>query len=66
MPLTDEQEERLSDILNELSSYRGLLTDWEMSFLDDQVRRYDEHGSEIRLSPKQWAVLNRMYDKVCA
>lgn len=64
MTITDEQEETLRLTLSVLDNERARLTRWELTFLDDQIKSYDEHGSEIRLSPKQWSILNRMYDKV--
>lgn len=64
MTITDEQEETLRLTLSVLDNERARLTRWELTFLDDQIKAYDEHGSEIRLSPKQWSILNRMYDKV--
>lgn len=64
MTITDEQEEDLRLLLSVLDNERARLTRWELTFLDDQMKAYDEFGSEIRLSPKQWSILNRMYEKV--
>lgn len=64
MALTDDQEQRLADILDTLMAARSKLSQWEQGFLDDQVKRYDQYKSAITLSPKQWGVLDRMLDKV--
>lgn len=64
MTITDEQEEGLRLTLSVLDNERARLSRWELGFLDDQIKAYDEHGSEIRMSPKQWNILNRMYEKV--
>lgn len=64
MNLSLELDEKLAFMLSTISESRKTLTEWEQGFFDDQVKRYDEHGANIHLSPKQWAVINRMYDKV--
>lgn len=64
MNLSLELDEKLSFMLSTIGENRKDLTEWEAGFYDDQVKRYDEYGAKINLSPKQWAVLNRMYDKV--
>lgn len=64
MPLTEEQEERLSLLLSELEANRKSLSDWERGFLDDQSKRFDQYGAKVFMSPKQFAVLERMYEKV--
>jgi len=64
MNLSLELDEKLSFMLSTIGENRKMLTEWETGFFDDQVKRYEEYGANINLSPKQWAVLNRMYDKV--
>lgn len=64
MNLSLELEEKLKFTLDTIAEHRKDLSDWERGFFDDQVKRYDEFGARMYLSPKQWAVLNRMYDKV--
>ncbi len=63
MPLSHEQEEKLNAIFNEVEGASNL-TAWERTFLKDQIDRYKEYGAGINLSPKQWAVLNKLYEKV--
>ena len=64
MSLTDEQEERFRLYIHALDDARTGLSDWERNFLDDQIKRYDQYGPKVTLSPKQWAVLDKMYDKI--
>ncbi len=63
MSLTDEQEEKFRFVVHTLDDARKDLSEWERNFLDDQLKRYDQYGSKITLSPKQWAVLDKMYEK---
>lgn len=63
MPLTLEQEEKLSFYISEIETNLKVLNDWEKTFYQDQAKRYDEHGSKINISPKQWAVLEKIYAK---
>jgi hypothetical protein len=64
MSLSDEQETKLANILETCLEGRKQLNDWERGFLDDQAKRYDEYKSRMSLSPKQWAILDKMYEKV--
>lgn len=64
MNLSLELDEKLRFMLETIGESRKDLSEWEQGFYDDQAKRYDEYGARINLSPKQWAVLNRMYDKV--
>jgi len=66
MPLTDDQEEKVRFMLSELDSdeARKIMNSWERDFVFDQVKRYDQYGSQMNLSPKQWAILDKIYEKV--
>ena len=64
MNLTLDQEEKLHHLMEEIAASRSKLNKWEAGFFEDQEKRYAEHGSQIFLSPKQWAVLNSLYEKV--
>ncbi len=46
------------------SNSDGKLSDWEKSFLGDQIARTDQYGDDIRISPKQQGVLERIYGKL--
>lgn len=64
MNVTIEQEEKLAHFIEIIAASRGKLNPWEQKFFDDQEKRYDEHGSKITLTGKQWSVLNSIYEKV--
>ena len=65
-PLSDDQEEKVRWMLSELDSdpARKIMNSWEQSFVSDQLKRYDTYGSEMSLSPKQWAILEKLHEKV--
>lgn len=59
-------EEQLDDIELKLKAFVELgdaanLTDWERSFMDDQVARFEQWGPRVRFSDKQMAVIDRIY-----
>lgn len=64
MPLTTEQESWLSDLLAKADDGHDRLSQWENAFVADQRRRYEEFGSDIGLSTKQWGVLLRIEEKL--
>lgn len=62
--MEQEQEERLQALFADLEAGVKYLSDWEKNFLSDHIERYQKYGNDIRLSPKQWAVLEKMHEKV--
>lgn len=58
------QEEKLNDIITAVKAREEELSGWEAGFFSDQVRRFEEYGSHIFLSEKQWGVLDRIYEKI--
>lgn len=73
MPLTKEQHDLLTDCIAFLEDERDKLNDFEISFMegkgpqgqyDSLVEKYEKYGEGIKLTDKQWGVLQRMYDKV--
>lgn len=38
-------------------------TDWEKHFVQDQITRFERWGSDLRISPKQIAVLQKIANK---
>lgn len=66
MSLTKSQHDLMVDTLQlfaENPTHRKL-TDWDRKFLDDQQKRFDEYGEEMRLSEKQEACVMRIYEKL--
>lgn len=64
MPLSPRETEELGDMLEAIKADTGALNDWERQFVDDQVRRFDQYGAEIFLSPKQWKKIRDIYEVV--
>jgi hypothetical protein len=42
------------------------LSVWEIQFMDDLAENLNEYGSKLRLSDKQWEVIERITAKVYA
>lgn len=64
MNLTLDQEEKLRYMLAEIGDAMGSLTKWEQDFMQDQIKRYDKLGATMFLSGKQWAIIDRVYEKI--
>ena len=61
MPLTEDETEKLQRIIDlAADAAPGQLSDWERSFLKDQQERFEKYGTDTRMSPKQWGVLDRI------
>jgi hypothetical protein len=48
-------------LLDGLEAHMSALSTWEKGFVQDQIKRFDEHGAKVFMSPKQWAVLDKIY-----
>lgn len=66
MSLGEQEQDRLELILNSFTENtdHSALTKWEADFMADQVERFKQWGSRMRISEKQWEVLDRVYDKL--
>ena len=64
MALSKDEHDLLVDCLSFVENESDKLNDFEKSFLTNQQERYDEYGENIKLSPKQIAVLEKVYNKV--
>lgn len=64
MALSEEQTNWLETFFAQCDTNAAKLSQWETNFVTDQKTRYEEHGAEIRMSPKQWAVLNKIDAKI--
>lgn len=62
--LTEDQIKWLTDFFALCDTGHGKLSTWEQNFVRDQKERYEEHGNQMRLSPKQWNVLNKIDAKL--
>lgn len=62
--MDNEQVFKLELIINGAKDDWDALTEWEQNFLIDTETRFKEWGERMRISVKQWAILDRIYDKV--
>lgn len=62
--MDNDQVFKLELIINGAKDNWDALTEWEQGFLTSTEERYQEYGERVRISVKQWGVLDRIYDKV--
>lgn len=62
--MDSDQVYKLELIINGAKDNWNELTEWEQGFLVDTEERFKEWGERMRISVKQWGVLDRIYDKV--
>lgn len=61
MALSASRVSQLRDVLTNID--QSQLRDRELQFVKDQARRFEEYGSEMFLSDKQWSWLESIYEK---
>lgn len=59
-----EDFERLKSQLSKLEADMGALNDWERGFIQDQIDRVRKYRENTFISPKQLAVIKKIYDAV--
>lgn len=73
MPLDKRQLDLVVDCLSFLDTHYDKLSQFEIDFMtgkgpndqyDSLQEKYEKYGEDIKMSEKQLAVLERMYDKV--
>lgn len=64
MALSEDQTKWLDDFFVLCDVGEDRLSQWERNFVRDQRERYEEHGAAISMSPKQWAILNKIDAKL--
>ena len=62
MALSEREDEYLQNVLNAAGEDMAQFNDWERGFLQDQQERYDEYGTDIWMSEKQWGVIDKIAD----
>lgn len=63
MAITEEQNERLTEILQALEPEIKNLGQASANFVRDQIKRHSQYNEWIFVSPKQWAWLEDLYEK---
>ena len=61
--LDDEEYSRIKEILSDAES-SSRLNDWETEFCDSVRDRIEEYQQKVRISAKQWEVLERIEGKL--
>lgn len=64
MSLNDDSRLKLELVLEAAKENSDALSDWEIGFMSSTQERYDTYKDAIRFSEKQWAVIERVWDKV--
>lgn len=64
MAINGDEADKLAEILNALGAHRSQFNEKSRSFIDDMIERWDEHGPNIRVSPKQWDWLNSLMEQL--
>jgi hypothetical protein len=54
MALSDDEVERLTELLVSLAPVKHKLNSRERQFVTDVEERHDQYGSEMFMSPRQW------------
>lgn len=65
--MDEAEQDNIETILNGYQEYADdceELTDWERSFMNDQIERYEKYGARTRFSEKQMDIINRVYAKL--
>jgi hypothetical protein len=60
--MTEEQEDRLCDVLEHTEHEK--LTQWERDRLEEWGNLYEKDKGGFDLSPKQWAIVSKVYEKI--
>jgi hypothetical protein len=63
MALNADQMEKLETLLQGLEPEIKNLNPSSQSFVRDQIKRFDQYGDRMFISPKQWAWLEDLYKK---
>lgn len=64
MSLSEDQVSWLQSFFALCDANEAKLSAWEKNFVDDQRKRHDEYNDGLRLSPKQWNIINRIDAKL--
>lgn len=63
-PMTEKEYSRIDWILAKAQVDLSGLTEWEVGFVDDMTDQLEKYGKNMRVSERQWDILERINDKV--
>lgn len=64
MALSEDQSLKLAMAIEGSKERYEELSEWEQGFIASTEERHTQYGDDIRVSDKQWAVIDRIYEKV--
>lgn len=62
--MTEDEISFLESTIEARNDHGQMISEWERKFIDDQAQRYEKYGDDTRMSPKQWAVIAKIADKL--
>lgn len=62
--ITDDHYKELDQLFKTCLDHDDALSVWEQAFISDFVDKFEEYGTDIRISDKQQAILDRIRDKL--
>lgn len=62
--MTDDEFMKVQQTITAAKDNFEDLTEWEQGFMVSTEERVLQYGQDIRMSPKQWGVIDRVYDKL--
>ena len=62
-PMTEKEYKRIDWILSKAQIGSSELTEWEIGFVDDMTNQLEKYGLQMRVSDRQWDVLERIAGK---
>ena len=64
MGITQEKADELATMFEAIEPEIGSLSPWAESFIKDQIERFKKYGTDMYLSPKQWAKIKEAYETI--
>lgn len=64
MPLTFEETLRIDELIEAAKDQPSLLSQWENDFMQGMIESREKYGNGMRISEKQWAVLDKIAVKL--
>ena len=64
MSLSQTEHEWLEGLFEAYDGNETATSEWRQGFMSDQIERHTKYGAEMRLSPKQWKVLNGVAEDI--
>jgi len=63
MPVSPDIAAWFERLVDKFNHDNTKVSDWELGIFKDQIQRWDEYGTDIRWSAKQFMILDRIASK---